>query len=128
MASTNPTYNNHTGATGTATGTATNAGVGAAGNTTTTTGTGPTAGTKIREGASGVKGVLAAVHGAGEALRGNFNAAVDRTFDEPTGAARNTAIANSGEGEIATGQFSTQTKNREGVVPGDKEKRSNQIL
>jgi hypothetical protein len=41
-----------------------------------------TTGAKIKESASGVKGLVAAVHGAGEALRGNFNKEVDRAFGD----------------------------------------------
>lgn len=54
---------------------------------TTNTYTGETAdnrstGSKVKEMAQGVKGLVAAVHGAGESVRGNFNAGVDRTFHE----------------------------------------------
>jgi len=58
---------------------------------------------KLAEGASGLKGLATAVHGAGEAIRGNFNAAVDKTFDEPAGAAKNDAIAKKGEEQIDSG-------------------------
>jgi len=36
----------------------------------------------LKESASGAKGLVAAIHGAGEAIRGNFNAGVDRAFNE----------------------------------------------
>jgi hypothetical protein len=39
-------------------------------------------GSKVKEMAHGVKGLFAAVHGAGENVRGSFNAGVDRTFNE----------------------------------------------
>jgi len=39
-------------------------------------------GAKVRESASGVKGLVAAVHGAGETLRGTFNKEVDRAFHD----------------------------------------------
>ena len=41
-----------------------------------------TTGAKVKESASGVKGLAAAVHGAGEALRGTFNKEVDRAFGD----------------------------------------------
>lgn len=50
-------------------------------NTTTATDTRPTS-SKIKESASGVKGLAAAVHGAGETIRGNVNATVDRAFND----------------------------------------------
>jgi len=87
-----------------------------------------TSGGKSTQGGGGLKGVVAAVHGAGESIRGQLNAGVDKAFNEPTGEAKNAAIANSGEQEMATGDFSTQTKNREGAIPGDHEKRANQPL
>jgi hypothetical protein len=37
---------------------------------------------KVKESASGVKGLAAAVHGAGETIRGNLNASVDRAFND----------------------------------------------
>lgn len=37
---------------------------------------------KLKESASGVKGLAAAVHGAGEMIRGNINAGVDRAFND----------------------------------------------
>jgi hypothetical protein len=37
---------------------------------------------KVKESASGVKGMIAAVHGAGEKIRGEFNSGVDRAFNE----------------------------------------------
>ena len=44
-----------------------------------------------------------------------------------SGEMRNQAVADSGQSEITTGQFSHATKNREGVVPGaDHEVRRNQ--
>ena len=39
-------------------------------------------GAKVKEGASGVKGMVAAVHGVGEKIRGEFNSGVDRAFNE----------------------------------------------
>jgi len=55
------------------------------GNTGTTTGTTTNTRSKgdiLKESASGAKGLVAAIHGAGEAIRGNFNAGVDRAFNE----------------------------------------------
>jgi len=80
-------------------------------------------GQKTQEAASGVKGLFAAAHGAGEKLRGEFNAGVDRTFDEKEGVAKNEAVARAGDGEMTTGRFTHSTKNREGAVPGDGERR-----
>ncbi|PSS28059.1 hypothetical protein M430DRAFT_55466 [Amorphotheca resinae ATCC 22711] len=75
-------------------------------------------GDKFHESASGLKGLVAAVHGAGESLRGNINAEIDRLFHDKTGEERNSAIAAAGEDEMASGRFNRLTKNREGVVPG----------
>ena len=66
-----------------------------------------------------MKGVAAAVHGVGEKTRGKFNKGVDDTFDEPSGSAKNASIAREGDGEIASGNFSTSTKTRESALPGD---------
>lgn len=41
-----------------------------------------TTGSKAEDVAQGVKGLFAAVHGAGESIRGEFNAGVDRSFNE----------------------------------------------
>jgi len=82
-------------------------------------------GAKVRESASGVKGLVAAVHGAGETLRGTFNKEVDRAFHDKEGEIKNDRIARQGEAEIQEGRFAKSTKNREGVVPGsDGERRS----
>ena len=40
------------------------------------------AGSKVKEMAEGVKGLFAAAHGAGETVRGTFNAGVDKRFNE----------------------------------------------
>jgi hypothetical protein len=61
-----------------------------------------------------IKGVVAGIHGAGESIRGSFNAAVDRTFNEPEGVAKNEAIQRQGEYETRSGQFSSSTKQKEG--------------
>jgi len=115
---------------GNATGSYDAAGVGSNGNETVTGGRGTnmSTGEKVRQGASGLKGLAATVHGAGEAIRGKFNSSVDQAFNEPTGVAKNNAIAQQGAGEMDTGRFSHATKNREGVVPGDHEARSTQPL
>jgi hypothetical protein len=39
------------------------------------------------------------------------------------GIAKNERIANAGNSEMATGQFAKSTKNREGAVPGDHDRR-----
>lgn len=54
-------------------------------NTTTTTApvdSDRSTGSKVKEMAHGVKGLFAAAHGAGETVRGSFNAGVDRRFNE----------------------------------------------
>ncbi|KAL2812654.1 hypothetical protein BJX63DRAFT_432543 [Aspergillus granulosus] len=55
---------------------------------------------------SGVRGVFAGIHGAGEWLRGGINAAIDRTFGSEEGVRRNEAIARAGQQEISSGRFS----------------------
>jgi len=87
-----------TGTTGTTTGHTT--------NPTTSTGTTTTAPpSKIKESASSAKGILSAIHGAGESIRGNFNSAVDETFNEPLGVEKNNRVAQKGEAEIRKGGF-----------------------
>jgi len=65
-----------------------------------------------------VKGIAAAVHGAGEKIRGTFNKGVDDAFHENSGSAKNGSIASAGDNEMATGKFAASTKNREGLVSG----------
>jgi len=78
-------------------------------------GTGAGAGASGSKGVgSGIKGVFAGIHGAGESIRGTFNAAVDRAFNEPEGVAKNEAIGREGEYEARSGQFAPSTKQREG--------------
>jgi len=81
----------------------------------------------LQDGVQGVKGVLAGIHGIGEKLRGEFNEGIDEAFNEngsqAEGVARNAAVANAGDKELTTGQFAHGTKNREGVVPGNNERR-----
>ncbi|KAL4937444.1 hypothetical protein BDV06DRAFT_73726 [Aspergillus oleicola] len=56
---------------------------------------------------SGVRGVFAGIHGAGEWLRGGLGAAVDRTFgSDPT---KNDDIARAGQEQIRSGKFSDNT-------------------
>ncbi|KAJ0417521.1 hypothetical protein BJY00DRAFT_200458 [Aspergillus carlsbadensis] len=62
---------------------------------------------------SGVRGVFAGIHGAGEWLRGGINAAIDRTFGSEEGVTRNEAIARAGQQEISSGRFSRD--NHEGA-------------
>ncbi|KAL4981187.1 hypothetical protein BDW66DRAFT_124174 [Aspergillus desertorum] len=59
---------------------------------------------------SGVRGAFAAVHGAGEWLRGGINAAVDRTFGSEDGVTRNEAISRAGQEEMRSGRFSHDTQ------------------
>jgi len=58
---------------------------------------------KIRESAASAKGVLSAIHGAGESIRGNFNSAVDETFNEPLGVEKNNRVVEKGEAEMRRG-------------------------
>lgn len=88
-----------------------------AGTQTTDTGTttDASAGASGSKGVGGgIKGVVAGIHGAGESIRGTFNAAVDRAFNEPEGVAKNEAIGREGEYEARSGQFAPSTKQREG--------------
>jgi len=73
--------------------------------------------------ATGLKGVFAGIHGAGEALRGTVNSAVDEVAGDAHGKAKNDAVTVGGVNEMESGQFTQGTKNREGVVPGDQERR-----
>lgn len=69
------------GATGTTGTTPTTSTAGTTGNTTTGTTTGGGHG-QAGQVASGIKGVFAKVHGAGEEIRGQLNGAVDEAFHE----------------------------------------------
>jgi len=89
---------------------------GTTGHTTTGTTTGGGHG-QAGQVASGIKGVFAKVHGAGEEIRGQFNGAVDEAFHENTGVAKNNSVATAGRNEMETGQFAHGTKQREGVQP-----------
>ncbi|KAK2779222.1 hypothetical protein FQN52_002518 [Onygenales sp. PD_12] len=60
-----------------------------------------------------IKAAAAGIHGVGESLRGNANAAVDRAMEDPEGVRKNEAIAREGEREVQTGEFSWGTKKRE---------------
>ncbi|EAU34788.1 predicted protein [Aspergillus terreus NIH2624] len=60
---------------------------------------------KGQEFGRGIKSTLAGIHGAGESLRGNFNAAVDEAVGHKEGVAKNSGIAQQGEREISSGQF-----------------------
>ncbi|KLJ08727.1 hypothetical protein EMPG_15841 [Blastomyces silverae] len=75
---------------------------------------GTTAGTTTGSGLGhGIKSTVAGVHGLGENIRGNVNAAVDRAMKDPEGVRKNEAIAREGEREVETGEFSRATKARE---------------
>jgi len=75
-------------------------------------GTGESTGQKI---GGGVGAVFAGIHGAGERLRGEINQGVDEVFGEREGVAKNKAVANAGDQEMATGHFAPETKDREGA-------------
>jgi len=89
-----------------------------ASNTSGTTGTTGSSNPAAKDAASGVKGAFAAVHGAGEAIRGTVNGAIDETFDKGHGTAKDDLVTRAGVNEMETGKFSHSTKNREGAVPG----------
>ncbi|KAJ5826002.1 hypothetical protein N7474_003140 [Penicillium riverlandense] len=57
----------------------------------------------------GVIGTTAGIHGVGEALRGTFNAAVDKAVGHQEGVERNQEIARKGEQEIQSGQFTGES-------------------
>ncbi|KAI9369834.1 hypothetical protein BJX61DRAFT_125217 [Aspergillus egyptiacus] len=59
---------------------------------------------------SGVRGVFAGIHGAGELLRGGLNATVDRAFGSEEGVTKNEAIARAGQEEMRSGRFSQDTR------------------
>ncbi|OKL62185.1 hypothetical protein UA08_02473 [Talaromyces atroroseus] len=67
-----------------------------------------------------IKGTFAGIHGAGESIRGNVNAAIDRAFNEPEGVKKNEAIGQEGEYEARSGQFAPSTKQREGFNTGNR--------
>ncbi|KFY06253.1 hypothetical protein V491_08756 [Pseudogymnoascus sp. VKM F-3775] len=110
---------------------------------TTTTTTATTHHTPNNSGlAQKAHSALAAAHGTGEAIRGHFNSAVDDAFGDvcappqafpfwtpsPKGVQKNARVENEGLNEIASGHFGTGTKVREGAVPGDGGKRSNEMM
>ncbi|KAL4893312.1 hypothetical protein BDV59DRAFT_178009 [Aspergillus ambiguus] len=67
--------------------------------------TGSHGATKGEEVGHGIKSTLASIHGAGESLRGNLNAAVDQAVGDKEGVAKNAGIAQQGEREISSGEF-----------------------
>ncbi|EEQ91471.1 uncharacterized protein BDCG_06591 [Blastomyces dermatitidis ER-3] len=82
--------------------------------TTARTTAGTRAGTTTGSGLGhGIKSAVAGVHGLGENIRGNVNAAVDRAMKDPEGVRKNETIAIEGEREVETGEFSRATKARE---------------
>jgi len=97
--SSNTNYNNTTG-TGTT-------------GTTGTTHSGAKAGSDT---AKGIKSGLTGIHGAGEAIRGTINSAINTAFHDDADAARNQQIADSGITEMKSGN--KQTHNA-GVTPVD---------
>ncbi|EEP78042.1 predicted protein [Uncinocarpus reesii 1704] len=88
---------------------------GAAGTTGTT---GTTAGTSAGKsgGAGGaLKSVAAGIHGMGEKIRGATGAAIDKATNDHEGLRKNENIKRQGEQEMHSGQFSKDTKAREGL-------------
>ncbi|KAK2861323.1 hypothetical protein FQN49_004316 [Arthroderma sp. PD_2] len=63
----------------------------------------------------GVKSAAAGVHGLGEKIRGTAGAAVDRAMNDPEGSAKNERVVREGEQEMTTGDFSHNTREREGL-------------
>ncbi|KAK2741743.1 hypothetical protein FQN55_008243 [Onygenales sp. PD_40] len=78
-----------------------------------TTGAEPTTHAQGHGHGHSIKAAAAGIHGVGESLRGNANAAVDRAMEDPEGVRKNEAIAREGEREVQTGEFSRGTKKRE---------------
>ncbi|KAI9810900.1 MAG: hypothetical protein M1827_005759 [Pycnora praestabilis] len=64
--------------------------------------------TALKQGISGI-------HGAGEALRGTVNQAVDTAFNDKSGEVKNQAVANKGLNEMSDGQYRGDT-----VIKGEK--------
>ncbi|KAF2753371.1 hypothetical protein EJ05DRAFT_505013 [Pseudovirgaria hyperparasitica] len=60
--------------------------------------TGGNIGQAIKEGAT-------KIHGLGEAIRGNFNQAVDGAFNEQEGVTKNAGIAAKGVDEVEDGKY-----------------------
>ncbi|KAE8454552.1 hypothetical protein EG329_000175 [Mollisiaceae sp. DMI_Dod_QoI] len=87
-------------------------------STTHTTSTTTTSNSNPHSKLTAAKNLVAGIHGAGEKIRGEFNTAVDDTFNERGGVEKNRRVANAGDAELATGEFAHSTKNREGAVPG----------
>lgn len=71
-----------------------------------------------------IKKGVGLVHGTGEALRGNFNAAADRASGDHVTAARHEAIASKGADEIDRGYHREHGANA-GVTPVDKDANHN---
>ncbi|KAI1908860.1 hypothetical protein LOZ61_001082 [Ophidiomyces ophidiicola] len=72
-------------------------------------------------GATGaLKSVAAGIHGMGEKIRGATGAVIDKATSDADGLRKNEAIKRQGEQEMRTGQFSKDTKSREGLhhTPG----------
>ncbi|KAF8858777.1 hypothetical protein BDZ45DRAFT_689776 [Acephala macrosclerotiorum] len=82
--------------------------------TTSTTGAG---GSAVGGHGGGIEGIAAGIHGLGEKVRGEFNTAVDQSFGESEGVAKNRAVVDAGIMERETGRFAGSTKDREGAVP-----------
>ncbi|KAF1932559.1 uncharacterized protein M421DRAFT_21144, partial [Didymella exigua CBS 183.55] len=67
-----------------------------------------------------IKKGVGMVHGTGEAIRGNFNAAVDQAGGDRVGVDKNAAIATKGANEIEHGYH--RTGHGAGVTPVDAER------
>lgn len=88
--------------------------------TSNTTGTGnfgaSTGASAGAETGRAVKSGLTNLHGIGEAIRGNVNQAVDETFNDKQGVAKNQAISERGINEVETGNYQSHNA---GVTPAD---------
>ena len=51
-----------------------------------------------------IKNTAKGIHGAGETIRGTFNQAVDKTFDDSAGQVENQAVVDKGASEIRAGE------------------------
>jgi len=68
------------------------------------------------EAAGAIKSGLTGLHGAGEAIRGNVNQAIDSAFNDKEGTAKNQHVAERGLREMDDGQYRGTGA---GVTPAD---------
>jgi hypothetical protein len=65
-----------------------------------------------------IKGAVKGIHGAGEAIRGTFSQAVDTTFNDKAGEAKNKAVTEKGikEMEVADRNFGARHSVKTGGI------------